>query len=62
MAALAILGALNWTVKWYRSDGARSAIQIGRDFARILVRGLCGPGHEPRIPSEKKLRSLLDER
>ncbi len=37
---LAILGAVNWTVKWYRPDGRRSARDIGCDFAEFLVHGL----------------------
>ncbi len=39
-AALAILGALNWTVKWFRQDGGKSAKQIGTDFADLLIGGL----------------------
>lgn len=41
-AALAILGALNWTVKWFRRNGAKSAQQIGTEFADLLVGGLEG--------------------
>jgi AcrR family transcriptional regulator len=40
VAAMAILGALNWTVKWFRPEGARRAGEIGREFAAILVGGL----------------------
>jgi AcrR family transcriptional regulator len=39
-AALAILGALNWTVKWFRHEGDKSAAQIGSEFADLLVGGL----------------------
>lgn len=46
VAAMAILGALNWTVKWYRQDGRRSSQEIGREFADFLVRGLLEPGVE----------------
>ncbi len=49
-AARAILGAVNWTVKWYRPDGGRSAGAIGRDFAEHLVRGLLAPGVPFRAP------------
>lgn len=41
---LAILGAVNWTVKWYRPKGRRSASEIGQEFAEYLVRGLLLPG------------------
>lgn len=44
VAALAVLGALNWTVKWFRPEGSKSAQQIGRECAELLVRGLLAPG------------------
>ncbi len=44
VAALAILGAVNWTVRWFRPDGKASAREIGRAFAEQLVRGLLAPG------------------
>ena len=40
VAAMAILGALNWTVKWFRAEGPRRASEIGADFAALLIRGL----------------------
>jgi TetR/AcrR family transcriptional regulator, cholesterol catabolism regulator len=43
VSALAILGAVNWTVKWFRPDGRKSAREIGRDHAELLVRGLLVP-------------------
>lgn len=49
-AALAILGAVNWTVKWYRPGGSHSARQIGHDFAEQLVRGLLAHGIPFRVP------------
>jgi AcrR family transcriptional regulator len=39
-AARALLGAVNWTVRWYRADGERSAKELGDEFADILVAGL----------------------
>ncbi|MEE8524279.1 MAG: TetR/AcrR family transcriptional regulator [Thermoanaerobaculia bacterium] len=45
-AALAILGAMNWTVKWFRPAGTKNARQIGDEFAEQLVRGLLAPGVE----------------
>lgn len=54
-AALALLGALNWTVKWYRPEGGLSAREIGRDFAEILVRGLLAPGVELTPPPLEQL-------
>jgi len=40
VAARAILGALNWTVRWFRPDGAKNARAIGEECAEMLVRGL----------------------
>ncbi|HEX9942112.1 MAG TPA: TetR/AcrR family transcriptional regulator [Thermoanaerobaculia bacterium] len=40
VSALAILGAVNWTVKWFRPDGGKSAREIGRECAELLVRGV----------------------
>jgi AcrR family transcriptional regulator len=36
----AILGALNWTARWYRPDGPRSPAEIAKAFSDYLVRGL----------------------
>ncbi len=43
-ATMAILGAVNWTVKWYRPGGDKDAHRIGDEFAVQLVRGLLAPG------------------
>ncbi len=51
VATFAVLGAVNWTVKWFRPDGSKSATEIGRECAELLVRGLLAPGIEPDIPS-----------
>lgn len=44
VAALAILGAANWTVKWFRPEGGLGARAVGEGFAGQLVRGLLCPG------------------
>lgn len=36
----AVLGAVNWTARWYRPDGTRSAEEIANLMADYLVRGL----------------------
>jgi AcrR family transcriptional regulator len=56
VVALAVLGALNWTVKWFRPEGGKSPRQIGRTFADLLVCGLLAPGVELGTPD----LSLLD--
>jgi len=40
LVTLAILGAINWTIKWYRPDGGQSATKIAREFADYLIKGL----------------------
>ncbi|MBW8876513.1 MAG: TetR family transcriptional regulator [Acidobacteria bacterium] len=37
VTAMAILGALNWTVKWFRPDGGKTALE---ECAELLVRGV----------------------
>jgi AcrR family transcriptional regulator len=51
--ALAILGAVNWTVKWFRPDGNKSARQIGRECAELLVRGVMRQGVELQGPENE---------
>ncbi len=51
VSALALLGALNWTVKWFRPEGKKSAAEIGVEFAELLVRGLLAPGVELALPA-----------
>ena len=36
----AILGAVNWTARWYRPEGARSAAEVASAFSDYLLRGL----------------------
>ncbi len=40
MLGLAILGAVNWTARWYRPDGGKSPAGIAAEFSNYLVRGL----------------------
>ena len=35
-----VLGAANWTYKWYRPDGALSPEQLGAEIAGTLLAGL----------------------
>jgi AcrR family transcriptional regulator len=41
LATLAILGAVNGTVVWYRPDGPKTPAEIADAFADSLVGGLC---------------------
>lgn len=38
VARLFLLGALNWTVQWYRPDGGRSVKQIARQLSALLLK------------------------
>jgi AcrR family transcriptional regulator len=40
LAVLALLGALNWTVKWYSPRGAKRAAEVGEAFADLFLDGL----------------------
>lgn len=40
MTGRAILGVMNWTVNWYRSNGPKSATDIANLFADLLLNGL----------------------
>lgn len=40
MVSLALLGAVNWTVRWYRPDGPLKPDEIARQFSDYLVRGV----------------------
>jgi AcrR family transcriptional regulator len=42
VAAATILGALNWTAQWYRSDGRMDPRQLGEEMAALLLRGVLG--------------------
>jgi AcrR family transcriptional regulator len=38
--AMALLGALNWTVVWWRPEGKRTTTDLGRTYADLFLRGL----------------------
>ena len=40
LAARAMLGALNWSVQWFRPDGTLSVTEIADALADYLIRGL----------------------
>lgn len=49
VAVRAILGAVNWTVKWFRPEGTMSARKIGALFAEQMVRGLLADFRPPEL-------------
>jgi TetR/AcrR family transcriptional regulator len=67
LAARAILGALNWSVRWFNPDGTLTAAEIAEGFADYLIRGLLAkPDSLRRHFSTRKMerpahKSLLGE-
>ena len=51
LAALTLLGALNWTAQWYRPGGGKTARELGEEMADVLVRGLLADGKRLRRPA-----------
>ena len=50
LVARAILGALNWTSRWYRPDGAQSVTAIADGLADYLVRGIAATSNVFNAP------------
>jgi TetR/AcrR family transcriptional regulator len=50
LAARAVLGALNWSVRWFNPDGTLSAAEIAEGFADYLTRGLLAKPDSLRRP------------
>ena len=44
LTGLALLGAANWTVKWFHPDGGTTAREVGSYFAEQFVRGVLAEG------------------
>ena len=60
IAARMILGAVNWTVRWFRPEGGKSAGEIGREAAELMVRGLLAPGAELAAPPAEAPMELAE--
>jgi AcrR family transcriptional regulator len=64
LAARAVLGALNWSVRWFNPDGALTAAEIAEGFANYLIRGLLAKPDSLRRQSsargiERSVRKFL---
>lgn len=62
----AVLGALNWSVRWFNQEGPLTAMEIAEGFANYLLRGLLANPRTIHLPlplTEKHahLRNLLPE-
>jgi TetR/AcrR family transcriptional regulator len=56
LAARAILGALNWSVRWFSHEGPLTASQIAEEFSYFLIRGLTAkPSALRRGPSARNV-------
>ena len=53
----AMLGAMNWTVTWFRPEGSETAAAVGEVIARFLVRGIAA-----RTPAVKRSLSIVGQR
>lgn len=51
LVARAILGALNWTSRWYRPEGAQSVTAIADGLADYLVRGIAAAPQQMTEPA-----------
>jgi AcrR family transcriptional regulator len=40
LVSRAILGAVNWTARWYRPDGPQSPAEVAASYSEYLVKGL----------------------
>lgn len=55
LSARAVLGALNWSVRWFSPDGPLTAAEIADGFADYLIRGLlANPGALRRTASARE--------
>jgi AcrR family transcriptional regulator len=55
VVARAMLGAMNWTVTWFRPDGPDTAAAVGSIISRFLVRGIA-----VRTPAVKRKLSVVE--
>jgi AcrR family transcriptional regulator len=53
----AMLGAMNWTVTWFRPEGPMTAARVGDVISRFLVRGMA-----MRTPAAKRTLALVPRR
>jgi len=54
VVARAMLGAMNWTVTWFRPEGPDTAAAVGDVISRFLVRGVAA-----RTPAARRTLSMV---
>jgi AcrR family transcriptional regulator len=62
LVARAILGASNWSVRWFNPEGQLTAGEVASEFARYLVRGLSSRAASAGTPRRKKLAKISARR
>lgn len=58
LVVLGALGAMNWSVRWFRVDGPRDAASVGLELATVVVRGALADGRTMVMPTESELDEL----
>jgi AcrR family transcriptional regulator len=60
LAARAMLGALNWSVQWFRPDGPQTATEIAEGLADYLIQGLLSrqDSHRRPLPDKETRRAI----
>jgi len=66
LVARAMLGALNWSVQWFRPEGQLTAEEIAEGLADYLIRGLSANAEAPRavraLEAERETRREVHRR
>jgi AcrR family transcriptional regulator len=54
LAMLGIIGMCNWTYRWFSPRGPYSLVEVGEQFTRLAIDGLCAPaGRVQRKPPKR---------
>ncbi len=62
LAARAMLGALNWSVRWFNPEGPLTAAEIAEDLADYLIRGLLArPDAIRRRSADREVRKPVSD-
>lgn len=59
LVARAMLGALNWSVQWFRADGPMTAEEIAEELADYLIRGLLAKPDARRFAAEGETPRII---
>jgi AcrR family transcriptional regulator len=54
----AILGACNWTARWFHPEGKRSAASVAEDLSAFLVRGLAARPVASLLPRRARTKGV----